>query len=79
MDVLSDVLLAVRLSGALFFDVDARSPFVAQSPATDLIAEQVMGDVGHVIAFHVVTEGACWTEAVDRPGSRRCGSGPARW
>jgi AraC-like DNA-binding protein len=68
VDVLSDVLLAVRLSGALFFDVDASSPFVTQSPATDLIAEKVMGDAGHVIAFHVVTEGACWTEAVERPG-----------
>lgn len=69
MDVLSDVLLAVRLSGALFYDVNARSPFVAQSPATELIAERVMGEVGHVIAFHVVTEGACWTEPVDTPGS----------
>ena len=29
---LSDVLLAVRLSGALFYDVDARSPFVAAEP-----------------------------------------------
>jgi AraC-like DNA-binding protein len=67
MDVLSDVLLAVRLSGALFFDVDARSPFVAESPATALIAERVMSDAGHVIGFHVVTEGACWTEAVDHP------------
>ena len=35
-----------------------------------------MGEVGHVIAFHVVTEGACWTEAVDRPGSPvRIGAG----
>ena len=79
MDVLSDVLLAVRLSGALFFDVDATSPFVAESPATDLIAERVMGDAEHVIGFHVVTEGACWTEAVDASRSHRCGSGRERW
>jgi len=26
MDVLSDVLMSVRLTGAVFFDVDARSP-----------------------------------------------------
>ena len=31
MDVLSDVLLAVRLTGAVFFDVDARSPFATES------------------------------------------------
>ncbi len=38
MDVLSDVLLAVRLEGAVFFDITARSPFVAQSPPTEVIA-----------------------------------------
>jgi AraC-like DNA-binding protein len=65
MDVLSDVLLAVRLSGALFYDVNAHSPFVAQSPTTELIKERVMGGAGHVIAFHVVTEGSCWTEPVE--------------
>ena len=43
MDVLSDVLLAVRLTGAVFFDVDARSPFATESPAADKIGEQVMG------------------------------------
>jgi AraC-like DNA-binding protein len=69
VDVLSDVLLAVRLSGALFYDVDARSPFVAESPKADLVADRVMGEVGHVIGFHVVTDGACWTEAVDGPGT----------
>jgi ubiquinone/menaquinone biosynthesis C-methylase UbiE len=34
MDVLSDVLVSVRLTGPVFFDVDARSPFVTESPRT---------------------------------------------
>lgn len=67
MDVLSDVLLAVRLTGAVFFDVDARSPFATESPGADRIGEQVMGAAERVIGFHVVTEGACWAEAVDGP------------
>jgi AraC-like DNA-binding protein len=67
MDVLSDVLLAVRLEGAVFFDITARSPFVAQSPPTDAIAARVAADAEHLIAFHVVTSGACWVEAVDDP------------
>lgn len=67
MDVLSDVLLAVRLTGAVFFDVDARSPFATESPSADKIGEQVMGAADHVIGFHVVTEGTCWAEAVDGP------------
>ena len=68
MDVLSDVLLAVRLTGAVFFDVDARAPFATESPGAEVIGEQVMGAAEHVIGFHVVTEGTCWAEAVDVPG-----------
>jgi AraC-like DNA-binding protein len=67
MDVLSDVLLAVRLSGAVFFDVEARSPFATESPGAETIGEQVMGAADRVIGFHVVTEGTCWAEAVDGP------------
>ena len=32
MDALSDVLRAVRLTGAVFFDVPASAPWVAESP-----------------------------------------------
>jgi AraC-like DNA-binding protein len=67
MDVLSDVLLAVRLTGAVFFDIDARSPFVAQSPPTEAIASKVAAEAEHVIAFHVLMSGSCWVEAVDDP------------
>ncbi|HEX5087892.1 MAG TPA: AraC family transcriptional regulator [Nocardioides sp.] len=67
MDVLSDVLLAVRLTGAVFYDIEARSPFVAQSPPTDVIAAKVAADAEHLIAFHVLTAGSCWVEAVDDP------------
>jgi AraC-like DNA-binding protein len=67
VDVLSDVLLAVRLTGAVFFDVDARSTFATESPGVDRIGEQVMGTADRVIGFHVVTEGSCWAEAVDGP------------
>ena len=67
MDVLSDVLLAVRLTGAVYFDIDARAPFVAQSPPTEVIAAKVDADAEHLIAFHVLTSGSCWVEAVDEP------------
>jgi len=69
MDVLSDVLLAVRLTGAVFFDVEARAPFATESPRAEIIRERLMAGAGHVIGFHVVTEGDCWAEAVDRPDS----------
>ncbi|KAA1423621.1 AraC family transcriptional regulator [Mumia zhuanghuii] len=67
MDVLSDVLLAVRLTGAVYFDIEARSPFVAESPPTQVIADRVAADAEHLIGFHVLTSGSCWVEAVDEP------------
>ena len=40
MDVLSDVLRAVRLTGAIYFDIDASSPWVGESPGTAEIASR---------------------------------------
>jgi AraC-like DNA-binding protein len=65
MDVLSDVLRAVRLTGAVFFDVEARSPWVATTPAAAKIAPSVMPEAEHVIQFHAVTSGDCWAELLD--------------
>jgi AraC-like DNA-binding protein len=63
-DTLSDVLQAVRLRGAVFFDVDARAPWVAETPAARLIAPAVMPRAEHVIEYHVVTGGSCWAGIV---------------
>ena len=65
MDVLSDVLRAVRLTGAVFFDVEASAPWVASTPAAKKIATSVMPEAEHVIMFHVVTSGGCWAELED--------------
>lgn len=63
-DALSDVLSAVQLSGSVFFDVTARSPWVAEAPPAAQIADQVMPGAQHVIEYHVVTRGACWISLV---------------
>lgn len=65
MDVLSDVLRAVRLTGAIFFDVEQSAPWVAETPASGVIASNVMPEAGHLIMFHAVTSGACWAEILD--------------
>jgi AraC-like DNA-binding protein len=65
MDVLSDVLGAVRLTGAVFFDVEAAEPWVAQTPDVATFAHQVMPEAEHVIVFHILTHGSCWSELVD--------------
>ena len=65
MDVLSDVLSAVRLTGAVFFDVDASAPWCGVSPGVERIARRVMPDAERVIAFHAILSGSCWVSLED--------------
>src|SRR3546814_20483514 len=65
LDVLSDVLRAVRLTGAIYFDIHAHAPWVAESPPVETICGSVMPDFEHVICFHILMEGACWAQLAD--------------
>ena len=65
MDVLSDVLRAVRLNGAVYFDIDAGYPWTGESPGTAEIATAVMPGVEHVISFHAILSGSCWAALSD--------------
>ncbi|MBP7241953.1 AraC family transcriptional regulator [Amaricoccus sp.] len=78
MDVLSDLLSAVRLTGAVYFDIRARAPWVAESPAAELVGGRVMPAFDQVIFFHIVLEGHCWAALTDDPTGRvRLGPGEA--
>src|ERR1700722_10923090 len=68
-DALSEVLSAVRLSGSVFFDVTAKSPWVAEAPPAAQIASGVMPGAQHAIEYHVVTRGSCWISLVGDVGS----------
>lgn len=65
IDTLSEVLRVVRLEGAVFFDVDASAPWVAETPSAREIGPHIMPGVEHVIEYHVVTSGNCWGGIVD--------------
>lgn len=60
-----DVLQAVRLEGALYFDVCAADPVVAETPPMWKIGSMVMPQAEHVIAFHIMLRGSCWVETFD--------------
>ena len=60
VDALSDVLQAVRLKGAVFFDVETSAPWVAEAPQAKFVAPALMPDSDHVIEYHVITSGSCW-------------------
>ena len=59
-DVLSDVLRAVRLTGALFFRVCASSPWSVKVPDVDAFAHVLLPSAQHVISYHIVAEGSGW-------------------
>ena len=63
-DALSEVLAAVHLSGAVFFNVTAKSPWVAEAPPAAQIAPRVAPGAQHAIEYHVVTSGSCWISLV---------------
>lgn len=67
VDLLSEVLRTVRLTGALFFVVDATTPWVAGVPEASPVLPVLMPGSGHLISYHVVTRGACWGELEGEP------------
>jgi AraC-like DNA-binding protein len=69
-DALSDVLKTVRLTGAVFYDVVAKAPWVAESPQRDLILPKILPGAGHLIAYHVLTEGCCFANIIGHAPTR---------
>jgi AraC-like DNA-binding protein len=59
-DALSDVLRAVRLTGAVFFTVDVSPPWSAPVPGAGALAPIIMPSAQHLISYHLVTSGGWW-------------------
>jgi AraC-like DNA-binding protein len=64
VDVLSDVLRAVRLTGAVYFDFELSSPWVVEAPRSQEIVGKVMPGAQRVIEYHLIARGTCWGHAV---------------
>jgi AraC-like DNA-binding protein len=63
-DALSDVLRTVRLTGAAFFDVVAKAPWVAEQPPCAAVLPAILPGAEHLISYHVVTEGRCFAKLI---------------
>jgi AraC-like DNA-binding protein len=70
LDTLSEVLRAIRLTGAVYFTIDGSSPWVVETPPGAVIAPHIGAGVEHVINYHVITSGACWAGLVGEPAFR---------
>jgi AraC-like DNA-binding protein len=64
-DAFSEVLRAVRLTGAIFFRLDARGSWVVETPPAAICAPFVMPQAQHVLEYHIITDGSCWGGPID--------------
>ena len=60
MDVLSDVLRVIRLSGAIFFSAEFTAPFAIASPFPPHLAAGLLPATDCLTLFHVLAQGDCW-------------------
>jgi AraC-like DNA-binding protein len=65
VDVLSEVLRGVRLTGALYFEVSASHPWITVTPSMKQIGATMMPSAEHVIPFHVMLVGHGWAMTRD--------------
>jgi AraC family transcriptional regulator, alkane utilization regulator len=66
MDALSDVLGAIRLTGAVFLQMELRAQWSYLTAPARAIADVLMPDAAdHVIPYHLLLEGTCFARLLD--------------
>jgi AraC-like DNA-binding protein len=65
MDALSEVLNVVRLTGAVFLDMELRAQWSYLTAPARKIADVLMPDADHVVPFHLLVDGACYARLTD--------------
>ena len=63
--MLSDVLRTIRLTGALFFRLQASSPWADEIPAATGLVSSILPGAQQVVSYHIVSEGSCWLTLLD--------------
>jgi AraC-like DNA-binding protein len=59
MDVLSEVLKAIKLDAAFFYNAEFTAPWSVREPRAEVVASHFAPGRGHVIIYHLLTEGRC--------------------
>jgi AraC family transcriptional regulator, alkane utilization regulator len=60
VDVLSDLLRVVRLSGAVLVRGDLTAPWTVETPPPAQLARRLLPGARRLVILHVVAEGHCW-------------------
>ena len=75
MDALSEILAAIRLTGAVFLDLELGDHWSYLTAPARKIADVLMPDADHLIPFHLVTEGTCYARLADDASSLELSAG----
>jgi AraC-like DNA-binding protein len=62
---LSDVLRSVKLTGALFFLVEASYPWGVEVPHVSAFSSIILPRAQHVVSYHIVLKGSGWASIPD--------------
>jgi AraC-like DNA-binding protein len=69
MDALSDVLRAVRLSGAVYLNGEFTAPWCMESRADAALCASFLPHAKRVVSYHLISEGSCWAQLGDEKDS----------
>jgi AraC-like DNA-binding protein len=65
MDAFSEVLSAVKLRGALFFNAEFSAPWGFAAPRSNAMAPDLLPGAEHLIIFHLLIDGAAFAQLED--------------
>jgi len=66
VDLLSDLLGSMHLSGAVLFSAVFREPWGLAAPAGCELSCMLPFRTEYIIPFHIIAEGGCWLELKER-------------
>jgi AraC-like DNA-binding protein len=66
MDAFSEILIGVKLSGAVFFTAEFSAPWGFSAPASKVLAEKVAKSAAHLVLYHLLVDGCAVIEMEDR-------------
>lgn len=64
MDVLSDILGVIRISGSILFWSEFCAPWAVRTPDTRKHRPPPLADARRIVLFHIVAEGSCWARCL---------------
>ncbi len=62
MDAFSEVLSAVKLRGALFFNAEFSAPWGFASPGSEWLAPELVPGAEHLVIYHLLIEGSAFVQ-----------------